>query len=95
MNINDVALRNEVAQAAIAFRQTLRDQNIGLNFEVTIKVEGSIQQDDAKISFKVDYSLASGIGVTGSSMSRAIEELIRREGWKAENAPLMLSAPEV
>jgi hypothetical protein len=95
MNINDVALRDEVAKASIAFRQTLRDQNIGLNFEVTIKVQGSIQQDDAKISFKVDYTHASDIGVTGNSMSRAIEELLRREGWKAENAPLMLSAPEV
>lgn len=94
MEINDVALRKEVAEAARAFRQVLRDRNIGLNFSLEITVSGSVQQEDARIAFKVDYTNASGIGVTGSSMSKAVEELLRREGWQSENAPLMLSAPD-
>lgn len=83
------AIKREIVRAVKLLK---RDESIS-SFNIKVEASGRID-GDAKIKFAVSASDWGGDSVEGNDLSAAIEELLRRRGWKARNEPLMLTTNE-
>lgn len=93
MNIvpSEGVMREQLLLSAAWVREQLRRADLGSNFTLTVKIEGPIQSDGAKLLYTLDCSKNYDTPVTGNMLSDVTWELLRRMGWKSKNDGLAIT----
>jgi hypothetical protein len=88
---NEGILRLHVTNCSAWVKEQLRRADLGSSFTLTIEIAGPIQSEDGvRLVYKLDHSQNYDSAVSGNSLSAVTWELLRRSGWKRENAGLQL-----
>ena len=86
-------LTNTLDDATKLVRETLAENNVGSRFHIKIEVSGSVFEGAPMATFKLGDS-EYGEYVAGGDLCSVTYEYMRRKGWKAANAPVMLEGPK-
>jgi hypothetical protein len=93
MNIvpNEGLMREQLLLSVSWVREQLRRADIGSNFTLTVKIEGPIQADGAKLTFSLDCSSNYDSSIKGNNLADVTWELLRRMGWTSKNSGLAIT----
>jgi hypothetical protein len=87
---NEARLREHLLEASAWVREQLRRADIDRSFTLSISAEGMIPEEGIKLIYRLDCMKNYDSAVEGNSLSAVTWELLRRMGWKADNAGLQL-----
>lgn len=86
------AIKREAARLRARLKPAAEAGQLGENrLDLTIEIEGRILDGELKITYGLG---AYGKEVEGGTLDAVVDEYLRRAGWKAQNAPLEISAGE-
>jgi hypothetical protein len=88
---SEAVMREQLLLSASWVREHLRRADVGLNFTLTIEIEGPIQSDGAKLIYKLDCSKNYDTGVRGNCLADVTWEMLRRLGWRQKNDGLAIT----
>ena len=93
MNVvpNEALMREQLLLSVSWVREQLRRADIGQNFTLTVKIEGPIQSDGAKLTYNIDCSNNYDASVKGNDLASVTWELLRRMGWTSKNTGLAIT----
>jgi len=87
---NEGVLRQHLLEASAWVKEQMRRADIDRSFTLQVMVEGLIQEDGIKLTYKLDCSKNYDNSVEGNTLADVTWELLRRMGWKSANAGLLL-----
>ena len=79
---DDDVLRAHLMQCSAWVAEQMRRTKIAETFTLTIKVEGSAENNEAKLTYVLDHRRNYECAVEGNSLLAVTFELLRRSGWK-------------